>query len=81
VISRYMRQSQKGRQIKVEHPDVSRAFQVYNRSEVFDIGLDEVSAHTLALIDIIKEEEAKLQAKQQKEIERKKKTMNNTGRL
>jgi len=76
-----MRQSQKGRQINVKHPDVSRAFQVYNRSEVFDISLDDVSAHTLALIDIIKEEEAKLQAKQQKEIERKKKTMNNTGRL
>lgn len=55
----------------VKEPDIARAFKMNIRADKFSLKLDDVSAHTLRIMEIIEEEKMSIQTRKKREMEQK----------
>ena len=59
----------KGHSPKVDEPDINYAFKTNLRLEKFEMGLDEVDAHTFNIIEIIEEEKQNIKTQRSQKIQ------------
>lgn len=56
----YLKIMDKGHNPSVDEYDIARGFQLYNRSERFDLDLEYVNAHSFKILEIIEQEKSQL---------------------
>jgi hypothetical protein len=66
-----LKAGEKGHTPEVKEPDISHAFNMEKRVDKFGIGLDQLTAHTLNIIEIIEEEKNMLQLKNRRKMKQK----------
>jgi len=59
---------EKGHAPKIDEPDIGHAFNMEKRVEKFDLGLEDITAHTLKIIEIIEEERNMIKMKNQQKL-------------
>jgi len=72
-----LKASEKGHTPEVKEPDISHAFNMEKRIVKFGVGLDQITAHTLNIIEIIQQEKNMLKAKNRREMKQKLKQVKN----
>jgi len=53
---------------KVKEKDIGYAFKMNQRTEKFDVGLDNIDAHTFKIMEIIEEEKNNVKTKKQQKL-------------
>ena len=61
----------KGHAPKPDERDIGYAWKMKKRIDIFDLGLEDVDAHILRIIEIIEEEKNMIEMKKMREIEAK----------
>jgi len=62
---------EEGHAPKIDEPDIGHAFNMEKRVEKFDLGLEDITAHTLKIIEIIEEERNMIKMKNQQKMKKK----------